>query len=145
MRLLITALLFWALAIYGAITLVWQSVQRLRRNQHPHPVKLILIVQNAEREIEGVIRTLLIKGSMGTRDHGILILDLGSTDDTEKIVQALAARNSCITYQRIADDKEASMYLSQACFDSNTIGCIYDLRVPDMAHDISRDAAWLCR
>lgn len=141
---MLAALLFWALAIYGAMTLVWQSVQRLRRKQHPRPVKLILIVQNAEREIEGVLRTLLIQGSMGTREHGIVVLDLGSKDDTEGIVRKLAARNECIEYQKIQNEGDASFYLSQACLDGATIGCIYDLRIPDMVRDLSNDTAWLC-
>lgn len=125
------------------MTLVWQSVQRLRHQQHPHPIKLILVVQNAEKEIEGVLRTLLIRGSLGTRDQRILVLDLGSSDDTEGIVRKLAARNSCLVYQKISDDKQVSLYVSQACLDTGTVGCIYDLRIPDMARDVSRDAAWL--
>lgn len=144
-RAMVAALFFWALAIYGALTLVWQSVQRLRGKQHPHPVKLILIVQNAAGEIEGVLRTLLIQGSIGTREHRIVVLDLASTDDTEGIVRKLAARNGCIDYLKIRNEGDVSLYLSQALLDSSTIGCIYDLRIPEMVRELSKDAAWLCQ
>jgi len=142
---MVAALLFWALAVYGALTIVRQSVQRLRSRQQSYPVTWILVVENAEVQIEGVLRTLLLRVSLVSRDHRIVVLDLNSTDDTEFIIRNLMVHNECVEYRKVSTEEEISRNFARACLDRPSIGCIYDLRVPSMVRSISRNVGWLCQ
>ncbi|OFW80751.1 MAG: hypothetical protein A2201_09930 [Alicyclobacillus sp. RIFOXYA1_FULL_53_8] len=142
---MVAALLFWALAVYGALTIVRESVQRLRSRQQSYPVTLVLVVENGETQIEGVLRTLLLRVAMVSRTHRIVVLDLNSTDDTEFIIRNLMVHNECLEYRKIANEDDISRHFAGACLETPSIGCIYDLRVPNTARNISKNVGWLCR
>ncbi len=143
---MVEALVFWALALYGALMIVWQSVNRIKRRvEKQHPVKVILVVQNAENYIEGVLRTLLFTTSFGWRDHEVFVMDIGSTDDTERIVQTLAERADGLRYTRLSGETDFYQELERACWDFDSVRCIYDLRVNGMAHDVTADMLSLCQ
>jgi hypothetical protein len=145
-RAMVEALIFWALAVYGALAVVRQCVRSIQRRaqRNPHPLTIILIVQHAERDIEGTLRTLMIRTALGTRERRILVFDVASQDDTGQIVQRMTACHDCIDYVRVADDSELLHQLKALCLQSPRVGCIYDLRVNGMVRDVTRDVAWLC-
>lgn len=145
---MLAALLFWALALYGAAVIVWQCVTHIRTVQQfgqSHPVAFVLIVKDAERQIEGLLRSLLLRTANGARRHTIYVVDFSDSLETEHIVRRLALRNPCLCYQHLASDDELGQALRQICVNSPSIGCIYDLRTCDMIGDISRDMISMCR
>ncbi|GMA51291.1 hypothetical protein GCM10025857_26480 [Alicyclobacillus contaminans] len=144
---MVEALIFWVLAVYGALTMVRQSVRSLQRRTGaiPHPLTIILIVQNMENQIEGTLRTLMLRTALGHRERRILVFDVASQDDTGCIVQRMTNSADCVDYVRVADDVELLRQLQTFCLQSPHVGCIYDLRVTGMLQDVTRDVAWLCQ
>ncbi len=145
---MLAALLFWMLALYGAGVIVRQCVTHIRNVQqhgHSHPVAFVLIVQDAERHIEGLLRSLLFKMANGARQHTIYVLDLSESMETEHIVRRLALRNPCLSYEHIQSEDDLDRGLRRICVNAPSIGCIYDLRTCDMIGDISRDMISMCR
>lgn len=145
-RAVVGALFFWALAVYGALTVVRQVSRGLRRRirQNLHPVAVVLIVQNSEAHIEGVLRSIFLSTSMGRREWRILVFDMGSTDDTPHIVQRLAMQHDGLEYVRIEGEGEFVQHLARVCAEGGLVGCIYDLRVSGMLCDVARDIRLLC-
>jgi hypothetical protein len=143
----VEALIFWALAVYGALVLVRQCVQRIQRRSrtNPHPLTIILVVQNAERHIEGTLRTLMVKTAFGTRERRVLVFDVASVDDTSWILQRMTTEHDCIDYVRVADDTELMQQLKDVFLKSPRVGYIYDLRVNGTVHDVTRDVMYLCQ
>lgn len=138
------ALFFWLLAGYGALCIVWQASQRLRRRfQRPRPLSLVLVVENAEDEIEGILRLLLLRTAFGMRERRIVVLDAGSTDDTGAIVQRLCQDNPALSYVRVADPAHWLDALAQLCLASPHVSCVYDLRQRTSWHDTIQDLQWL--
>ncbi|MCL6443301.1 MAG: hypothetical protein K6T83_07585 [Alicyclobacillus sp.] len=135
------AVVFWALAVYGAVAIVWQSVHRIQRQRRHHkvPVTLILVVENAEREIEGTLRTLMVRTAFGDRERKILVIDVASQDETGAIVRRMAADHTCLEYLRVRDDNECLAELKAICLRIPRIGCIVDLRDRGLLREISED------
>lgn len=142
---MVGALIIWALALYGASVIVVQSVQRLqnRYNQHPHPLTIVLIVQNAEHEIEGTLRMLMMKTAFSPRERRILVFDVASDDDTGCIVQRLTQQHHCLDYVHVSNEVDFIDELKSVCLQSPRVGCIYDLRDRGMLKDVTHDVAWL--
>lgn len=142
---MVGAIVIWALALYGAIVIVLKSVQRLQRRyeQLPHPLTVILIVQNAEHEIEGTLRTLMIKTAFSPRERRILVFDVASTDATGCIVQRLTQQHHCLDYVHVSNEVDFIDQLKNVCLQSPRVGCIYDLRDHGMLRDVTHDVGWL--
>ncbi|MDQ0191102.1 hypothetical protein JI721_08395 [Alicyclobacillus cycloheptanicus] len=143
---MVEALFFWALALYGAVILAWQCTRWLnRRRQRPHPLTVILVVQNAAQQIEGVIRTLMLETAWSARERKIFVIDYGSTDETANILQHLAKVHTCLEFVTVLTEAEFQQHLQSACLSEAHIGCIYDLRVSGVSQDVTADLAALCR
>lgn len=80
------------LAVYGMLTLLqafWRWAGERRASGRP-ALSVIVVVRELERTIEGLIGELLA-GPDGVRlVHDIVVVDLGSRDNTPLIVQRLA-------------------------------------------------------
>jgi hypothetical protein len=140
------ALLFWSLAIYGAMVLVWQVVKRVtRKDQHLIPMNIVLIVQNAEREIEGTLRCLMVNTAFGHRERQIVVCDIASADETQAIVEKMAEKHQCIDYHRFERDSDAFERIQTALLESGKVTCIYDLRRGDMLSRVADDVTSLCQ
>lgn len=139
---MVEALFFWALAMYGALMIVWQSTKLLqkRRTKHDeHPVKVILVVQNAAQNIEGLLRAWLAGTADSNRDHTFFVMDVRSTDETSDIVKRLALEQPAIRYIQVNDEDDLLGQLREACVHSNGVACVYDLRDYGMLREAARD------
>lgn len=139
---MIEALFFWALALYGAVSLTFQTVRRVqRRRQHPYPVTFILIVRNAEEQIEGLVRSLMARTALSSRERQVLVIDWASDDDTSAILHAMEKDFAFLRSVRVADDTEFLQALRNECMCDTRVGCIYDLRQGGLAADVTDDLA----
>lgn len=143
---MIIALCFWALALYGALCIVWQSVRSIQKRMsrgHTHRVNVILVVQNAESTIEGVARTLLATTAFSTRERQLLIVDVHSTDGTGDIVERLAKSYDGLKYIPVTTEAELLGKLKELCSHSHAVACVYDLRDYEMLRDVTYDVTTL--
>lgn len=141
---MVETVLFWALALYGAVVVVWQVTHRLQMKLRiASPVTYILVVHNNEAEIEGVVRNLFLRTAMSSRDRQILVLDCKSTDDTPRILQTLSNDHACLRHVVVADEVALFHELESACLHAARVVCIYDLRPG--APDISTDLTMICQ
>ncbi len=141
------AVFFWTLALYGAWTVVRQGVVELQRrlNGPPFPMTILLVVQNVEEEIEGLLRLVALQTLSSVRDYRVLVLDMGSTDATGQIVQTLMRHNGRLDYVSLRGNEELVRNVTLRCLDSPRVSCVYDLRNQDLHSGVSRDIAELCR
>jgi hypothetical protein len=131
--------------MYGAMVLVWQTVKRLgRKGQRLVPLNIVLIVQNVETEIEGTLRSLMVNTAFGHRERHIVVFDIASTDETKAIVEKMAEKHLCISYQRVDSEPEAFDWIQNSFHESGHVTCIYDLRIGNMLSRVSEDVASLC-
>lgn len=139
---MVEALFFWALAVYGALMVVWQTVRAMQRGHivgQPHPVNIILVVQDAEPYIEGILRTLLAGTAYSVRRRTVFVLDVRSTDRTGEIVGRLEADYAGIRYFLVDDEDQIARELRQACERTTAVSCVYDLRNYEVLQDVTRD------
>ncbi|QQE78128.1 hypothetical protein [Alicyclobacillus sp. SO9] len=138
---MIDVLIFWALALYGALMIVVQVVRKLQaRNQNRiHPVSLLLIVRDAESSIEGLLRDVMLKSMFVEKVPSIRVIDMSSGEETGRIVQRLAALHSGLTYGAVRTEAELAAELSNHCLNETFVGYIYDLREPGVAEAFIQD------
>ncbi len=123
------ALIFWALALYGAILVVYQSVAAiLRRTKVGKEIVFFVIAQNAEDYIEGVLRTLVLRALFEQARRRVIVIDVGSTDSTGIITLKITQKYHFVEYVVVNDEETVLKILKSACASSHAIGCIYDLR-----------------
>lgn len=82
-------------AVYGLIQLFINVVNSIRiRNQRNDGIKLILAVKNRQDNIEGAVRSIFINGVLDRvgAQNVLYVADLGSTDDTPRIIHNLCSR-----------------------------------------------------
>jgi len=141
------ALLFFSLALYGALHLVWFGVKKLQRHeaQSPHPMTLILVVENAERHIEGVLRSLMMNTAFSHRERRIVVIDVASSDETANIVKRICWQLTAVDYLYAETDADFMEQLKSLLLHTPRVGCVYDLRVKCMAKDVAADIIGLCR
>lgn len=84
--------IFYTLALYGLIEIIKNIYYILTyTNLKSDGIYLIVAVKNQENQIEGFLRTVLFRMIYGKEEmvKQILISDLGSTDETTKIVEKI--------------------------------------------------------
>ncbi|MCL6633703.1 MAG: hypothetical protein K6T63_13855 [Alicyclobacillus herbarius] len=141
---MVEALVFWGLALYGAVVLVWQVTQRLKRQWRGSALTFVLVVQNAEDHIEGMLRSLSLRTAWSNRPRRIVVIDVTSGDDTPRILERLAAENESIDWQTAAGEDEVRRILEQTCLTQPFFGCIYDLRAHSAPWEITEDMTRFC-
>lgn len=140
---MILALIFWALALYGTIVLIWQCANRLyRKSVHATPMSIVLVVHDVESEIEGLLRTMMVKTAFGKRQRYIVVFDVASRDSTQEIVSHMAMKHHCLEYHRV-DDANLGTMLGEICCQEKRICCVYDLRQKDRISQAMEDIAQL--
>ncbi|MDP4092285.1 MAG: hypothetical protein Q8920_02900 [Bacillota bacterium] len=104
----------YLLAVYGAIVLVISIAGSIHRsfNEYNPGMKLILEVKNQEEKIEGILRNLLAGNAIGRiiPVSSITVIDMGSTDDTLKILKLLSKDYECI---KILEKQDAEKAVSE--------------------------------
>ncbi|MCL6454466.1 MAG: hypothetical protein K6T78_12730 [Alicyclobacillus sp.] len=141
---MLEALFFWALAVYGAVMVVWQSVRAIARRRSAagpaHPVQIILLVQNVESSIEGLLRTLLASTAYSARRRTVCVIDVHSTDHTLEIAQRIAEDYGGMVCVSVHNEDEVAQQLRALCASSTAVCCVYDLRHFELLRDVTRDA-----
>ncbi|NLV36726.1 MAG: hypothetical protein GXY17_08665 [Clostridiaceae bacterium] len=83
----------YLLASYGLFTLVISIFDRLRcRIRGPRPlVRIVLLVKNAQEQIEYIVRNSVMKeyASKLLSDRKIMIVDMASEDNTYELLERL--------------------------------------------------------
>ncbi len=89
------------LSVYGFVELIKDIFYCFTTNLRNKDIVIVVKVKNAEASLEGTIRAIVWKTLAYTRGNympGILIVDLGSEDCTEKIARKLCKDYSFIQY-----------------------------------------------
>jgi hypothetical protein len=85
--------ILWTLALYG-LTEIIKNIYYISTytNLKSDGIYLIVAVKNQANRIEGFVRTILFRILYGKEDNvnKILITDLGSTDETKKILEGIS-------------------------------------------------------
>ena len=90
----------YLLAVYGAIALIISIIESISKNikEGISGMRLILQVKNQQEYIEGVVRNLCSGNVLGkvVPVKTITVLDMGSSDDTLKILKLLNRDFNCL-------------------------------------------------
>jgi len=140
---LVETLIFWGLALVGAVTIVYLAAKGLQHRQHRAntPISVVFIVEDCEAQIEGLIRSLTVQFSLGAREASLHVLDLSTGDETGEIVARLALANPRITYRRLSSDHHLAEELERYNIDVQPVSVIYDLRREGAVDDVLKDMA----
>lgn len=101
--------ILWTLALYGLFELIKDFFYVITyTNMKSDGIYLIVAVRNQEEKIEGFLRCLLFRIVYGKEEQikDIIVTDLDSTDDTEKIVSKLAEEAEGIKVMEWRECKE---------------------------------------
>lgn len=92
----IFSVIFWTLALYGFIEIIKNIYYIVTyTNLRANGIYVIIAVKNQEEKIEGFLRTVLFRMLYGKEEmiKQMIVADLGSTDETAKIVEKIAHDN----------------------------------------------------
>jgi hypothetical protein len=121
--------LFLALALYGAITLVWQWTAWSSRRRAPARVMhFVIVTENAERDIEGVLRHLLQKCRRLEYASQISIIDANSQDLTVPIIERLAKDHLNLALFNVSSYMEATEMAQAIQSADDQLCAIYEVR-----------------
>ena len=100
--------IFWVLALYGLIEIIKNIIYICTyTNLKSDGIYIIIATKNQEKRIEGFLRMLLFRLIYGKEEviKDIIITDLGSNDDTIKIITKLAKEYESIKITNWKDCK----------------------------------------
>ncbi|WAH37678.1 hypothetical protein [Alicyclobacillus dauci] len=122
-------LIVWTLAIYGTLMIVRHLFSWLgQRHEQKRSVYFVLVTENAEWDVEGVLRRLIHKCRNMEFPTRLYVIDVNSTDLTIPIVERLSERYMHIELVPAATYDEALQLAEQVGEKTNTIRCILQLR-----------------
>lgn len=101
--------LLWTLALYGLIEILRNVISACKyTNLKSDGIYLIIAVKNREDKIEGFLRSMLSKFiyRKGENFKEIIVTDLGSEDNTLRILNALQKDYECIKVSNWKECKE---------------------------------------
>lgn len=83
--------LLYLFATYGFAIFVIEFFRNIVGRGNGKGIKFCLLVRNCQDNIEGAVRTVMNSGlpQKYTEDKGITVIDLGSVDETRKILERL--------------------------------------------------------
>ncbi|GAX88864.1 glycosyltransferase [Effusibacillus lacus] len=91
------ALLIWAFAVYGLIVGVTKLVRFFYRRSSPeNRLTLVLLVQDGENYVEGLLRTICYRAFLSKKEMRIVLVDTGSRDTTREIIRRLEENDARI-------------------------------------------------
>jgi glycosyltransferase involved in cell wall biosynthesis len=97
---------------------------------------LIIVVQNGEHIIEGIIRQALRFQYQSGRNVKLIIVDLNSQDSTLEIIKKMAYPNDYYTLVSIRDRQELDVFLEKYIMQDCLI-MDYSLTKKDMSQSIN--------
>lgn len=122
-------LIMWALVCYGTLILLRDLVRWLNgRHEEKKTIYFVLVTENADKDIEGVIRTLLRKSRDLEQLVRVCVIDANSSDDTLSIVNRFSREMTSIELMRVpsyGDALEAAMHIGEG---TNCVRYIVQLR-----------------
>lgn len=101
--------ILWTFALFGIIEIIRYIISAFKyTNLKSDGIYLIIAVKNKEDKIEGFLRSILFKFLYGKDDNfkEIIVTDLGSEDNTLKILDALQEDYKCIKVSNWKECKE---------------------------------------
>ena len=117
-------LLVCMFALYGFIAFLHELLLTIKHNMKykTSMVKLVLIVKNQGEVIEGVFRNILQRDFIRKLMPGgrLIVLDMGSNDDTIDILRKLEKDFECI--QVLKKSEKESLFKSFEEVEGNEIG-----------------------
>jgi hypothetical protein len=124
------ALLLWGFAIYGLIMAVMRIVSGIRVENGEKAVRqvVVLIVENSEGYVEGMLRALLSGASFYKGEVRLLVIDTGSTDATGKIIRKFAEQEEMIEFQEGMTDADIAEGLRALRACPQQVMMVVDLR-----------------
>ena len=108
MSFIITAVV-WTLAFYGLFEIIKSILYIcIHTNLKSDGIYMIIGVKNQEKEIEGILRSIIFKILYGKEEEikDIVVADLNSNDNTKEIIQKLEEEYDCIKVVNWRECKE---------------------------------------
>lgn len=99
--------IIWCFAIYGILVMIQDITRSFTYQKVEENVKLIMTVKNVEDGIENYIRELKFSKNFY---NNLVVIDLGSTDDTLDILRELEREN---INMKILTQTEGKEYLNK--------------------------------
>lgn len=140
--------LLLALALYGlacALTEAQQLLRRMLRRENAASLTLLVLMQNQAQEAEGVVRALLDlvgRSPLSDGEFDLLLVDLGSTDETPAILERLAQKAEHIRTVQLPSDQPANIYEIARSLCHTDLVILADLRGrtahPSVLHTLQR-------
>jgi hypothetical protein len=97
---LVLNILLYLLAVYGALSLTMGMGGSLfaGRGRGLNNARLVLLVKDCGQSVEGMVRNLLKEDTLKKAmvEDSLMIVDLGSTDDTTAILEKLQEKYECV-------------------------------------------------
>ncbi len=126
---MVEALIFWALALYGATLVVYQSVVAILHRAKPRrEIVYFVVTHNSEENVEGILRNLVLRALFETNRRRVIVVDMNSNDDTNAIVMKMTQRYPFVEYVSAENEEVMMRILQSACMSQEAVGCLYDLR-----------------
>ncbi len=101
--------IFWVLALYGLFEIIKNIIYIFTYTKFKSEgIYVIIAVKNQENVIEGFLRTLLFRLIYGKEElvKDVIVADLDSTDETEKILSKLSKDYKNIKFTNWKDCKQ---------------------------------------
>ncbi len=99
----------WTLAFYGLFEIIKSIIYiSVHTNFKSDGIYMIIGVKNQEKNIEGILRSILFKVLYGKEEEikDIVVTDLNSTDNTKKIIEKLEEEYDCMKVVNWRECKE---------------------------------------
>ncbi len=108
MNFIITTIV-WTLAFYGLFEIIKNVIYILvHTNLKSDGIYMIIGVKNQEKDIEGILRSIMFKILYGKEDiiKDVLVADLNSNDNTKEIIKRLEEEYECLEVVNWRECKE---------------------------------------
>lgn len=110
-------LIIWTLALYGAVeitkTIIYYFTYSIPKIKEKDGIYIIVATKNQEENIEGLLRSDLLKIKYGKKDANlkeILFVDLLSEDNTKHIAEKISQENN---YIKVVDWEECKRTIEE--------------------------------
>ncbi|MGE5328928.1 MAG: glycosyltransferase [Deltaproteobacteria bacterium] len=118
---MIMQVIIWILALYGLIEIIIEAYRAVFVLNNVKDMYILIAVKNQEENIEGVVRSIVFKNLYNRNDeifNNIIIADMGSTDNTVKILEKLCSEYECL---KVIDCSEANDAIRKIFKDNNLL------------------------
>jgi hypothetical protein len=105
-----------ALALYGLILLLWQIVRLLFKRAPASPyLSLLFLVRDQAAIMEGLVREILAIHQTSLPPFDMVIVDIGSSDETPEILKRLNKNNAFVFIESSPDVQPLRAGLQACC------------------------------